>query len=127
MLWTIAIIFGLVWMIGLITTYTLGGYIHFLLAVSFVLFLVGAFNAGRKVERRAWAGRAVAPGPNKQKETVSSADPKKRSPTVLKAEHRDNAAESARSQAGRSNPVQKTVPSSNEKLWENPTGAKPKP
>jgi ABC-type uncharacterized transport system auxiliary subunit len=35
--------------------------------------------------------------------------------------------ESPRGQARRTVPVQKTVPSSNEKLWEKPTGARPKP
>lgn len=48
MLWAIAIIFGLLWVIGLISAYTLGGYIHFLLAVSFLLFVVGAYSAGKR-------------------------------------------------------------------------------
>jgi hypothetical protein len=40
MLWTIAIIILLLWAIGLITSYTLGGFIHVLVVVAVVLLLV---------------------------------------------------------------------------------------
>jgi predicted membrane-bound spermidine synthase len=40
MLWTIAIIFVLLWVLGLVTSYTLGGFIHLLVAAAVVLLLV---------------------------------------------------------------------------------------
>jgi predicted membrane-bound spermidine synthase len=40
MLWTIAIIFLLLWVLGLVTSVTLGGFIHMLVAVAVVLLLV---------------------------------------------------------------------------------------
>jgi len=40
MLWTIAIIFILLWALGLGTSYTLGGLIHVLVGVAVVLLLV---------------------------------------------------------------------------------------
>ncbi len=40
MLWTIAVIFILLWLLGLITSYTMGGFIHALLIVAVVMVLV---------------------------------------------------------------------------------------
>jgi Family of unknown function (DUF5670) len=40
MLWTIAIIFVLLWALGLVSSYTLGGYIHILIVVAVVMLLV---------------------------------------------------------------------------------------
>jgi len=40
MLWTIAILFVLLWALGLISSYTFGGFIHLLIALAVVLFLV---------------------------------------------------------------------------------------
>ncbi len=40
MLWTIAIIFVLLWALGLISSYTFGGFIHVLVALAAVLLLV---------------------------------------------------------------------------------------
>ena len=49
MLWTIAIIFLLLWAIGLITSTTLGGFIHVLVVVAVVLLLVRIIKGpGRK-------------------------------------------------------------------------------
>jgi hypothetical protein len=39
MLWTIAIIFALLWVLGLANSVTLGGYIHLLAGVAIVLLL----------------------------------------------------------------------------------------
>ena len=50
MLWTIAIIFVLLWALGLITSYTMGGFIHVLIVLAGVLLLVriikGASRSG---------------------------------------------------------------------------------
>jgi len=40
MLTTIAVILLVLWILGLVTSYTLGGFIHILLVVAVVLFLI---------------------------------------------------------------------------------------
>ena len=40
MLYTIAIILVILWLIGLVTSYTLGGFIHILLAVAIIMVLI---------------------------------------------------------------------------------------
>lgn len=40
MLFTIAIILLVLWLLGLITTYTLGGWIHILLVLAIIAFVV---------------------------------------------------------------------------------------
>lgn len=48
MLQTIAIILLVLWLLGLITSTTLGGFIHVLLVIAIVLFLFRVLgNAGR--------------------------------------------------------------------------------
>jgi hypothetical protein len=57
MLWTLAIIFVLLWALGLISSYTLGGYVHLLVVVAVVLFLTriiqGRMTRGRGARRGA--------------------------------------------------------------------------
>ncbi|WP_338053192.1 lmo0937 family membrane protein [Aquipseudomonas campi] len=48
MLMTIAIILLILWALGLVSSYTLGGLIHILLVVAVVVFLV-QFLQGRRV------------------------------------------------------------------------------
>jgi hypothetical protein len=48
MLWTIAVILLVLWVLGLVSSYTLGGFIHVLLVVALVVFLVGIIQ-GRRV------------------------------------------------------------------------------
>lgn len=40
MLYTIALILIIAWLLGFISSYTMGGFIHLLLVVAIVLFLV---------------------------------------------------------------------------------------
>jgi len=40
MLWTIAVVFLILWLLGLVTSYTMGGFIHALLVVAVVMVLV---------------------------------------------------------------------------------------
>ncbi|MBX4181634.1 lmo0937 family membrane protein [Candidatus Parcubacteria bacterium] len=40
MLTTIAIILLILWLLGFVTSYTLGGFIHVLLVVAIVMFLI---------------------------------------------------------------------------------------
>ena len=40
MLYTIAIILIILWLLGLVTSYTIGGFIHILLVVAIIMILV---------------------------------------------------------------------------------------
>lgn len=40
MLWTLAVILLVLWLLGLVSSYTLGGFIHILLVVAVVMVLV---------------------------------------------------------------------------------------
>jgi hypothetical protein len=48
MLWTIAVILLLLWALGLVTSYTMGGFIHALLVIAIVVVLIQIIQ-GRKV------------------------------------------------------------------------------
>ena len=48
MLWTIAVIMLVLWLLGLVTSYTMGGFIHILLVIAVVMILVN-FIRGRTV------------------------------------------------------------------------------
>jgi hypothetical protein len=48
MLATIAIVLLVLWALGLVTSYTMGGFIHILLVVAVVMILV-RFIQGRKI------------------------------------------------------------------------------
>ena len=47
MLWTIAGILVILWLLGLITSYTLGGFIHILLVVALVVIVVNLLQGRR--------------------------------------------------------------------------------
>jgi hypothetical protein len=47
MLWTIAVVMLVLWALGLITSYTLGGFVHFLLVAAVVVVLVQIIQRGR--------------------------------------------------------------------------------
>jgi len=48
MLYTIAVILIVLWLLGVVTSYTLGGFIHILLVLAVVVILVRLIQ-GRKV------------------------------------------------------------------------------
>jgi multisubunit Na+/H+ antiporter MnhE subunit len=48
MLWSIAIILVLLWALGLVTSYTLGGFIHVLIVAAVVLLLVRIISGHRR-------------------------------------------------------------------------------
>lgn len=48
MLYTIAVALLVLWVLGLVSSYTLGGFIHILLVVAIVMILVN-LTQGRKV------------------------------------------------------------------------------
>ena len=47
MLYTIAVVLIILWLLGLVTSYTMGGVIHVLLVIALVMVLVN-FISGRK-------------------------------------------------------------------------------
>jgi hypothetical protein len=48
MLWTLAVILLVLWLLGLVTSYTLGGLIHILLVVALVVLVIGIIQ-GRRI------------------------------------------------------------------------------
>ena len=48
MLWTIFVILLVLWLLGLVTSYTVGGFIHILLVLA-VIVLVNRLVQGRRV------------------------------------------------------------------------------
>jgi Family of unknown function (DUF5670) len=47
MLYTIAVVLLILWLLGLVSSYTLGGFIHVLLVIAIVVILLG-FISGRR-------------------------------------------------------------------------------
>ena len=47
MLWTIAVVLLVLWALGMVTSYTMSGFIHILLVVAVVMVLVNLIS-GRK-------------------------------------------------------------------------------
>jgi Family of unknown function (DUF5670) len=48
MLYTIAVVLLILWLLGLVSGYTIGSFIHVLVVIALVLFLVGLVS-GRRV------------------------------------------------------------------------------
>lgn len=40
MLWTIAVVLIILWLLGLVSSYTMGGFIHILLVIAIVVVLI---------------------------------------------------------------------------------------
>ena len=47
MLYTIAVVLLILWILGLVTSYTIGGFIHVLLIVAIVMILVNLITGRR--------------------------------------------------------------------------------
>ncbi len=48
MLWTIAVILIVLWILGLITAHTMGGFVHVLLIIAVVAILVNIISGRRR-------------------------------------------------------------------------------
>jgi hypothetical protein len=48
MLWTVAVVLIILWLLGFVSSYTMGGFIHILLVVAIIVVLVRVIQ-GRKV------------------------------------------------------------------------------
>jgi len=49
MLYTLAVVLLILWVLGLVTSYTLGGFIHILLVVAVVMVLLNIISGRRAV------------------------------------------------------------------------------
>ena len=48
MLWTILVILLIMWALGLVTSYTMGGFIHILLVIALVMLVINLVQ-GRRI------------------------------------------------------------------------------
>ena len=48
LLWTIAVILLIMWLLGLVTSYTLGGFIHILLVLAIIVAVIRVIQ-GRRI------------------------------------------------------------------------------
>jgi len=49
MLWTIFVILLVLWLLGLVTSYTMGGFIHVLLVLAIVVVLIRVIQGRRPI------------------------------------------------------------------------------
>jgi len=47
MLWTIAVVLLVLWALGLVSSYTMGGFIHILLVIAIVVVLINIIQGRR--------------------------------------------------------------------------------
>jgi len=47
MLWTIFVILLVLWLLGLVSSYTLGGFIHILLVIALVILVINLLSGRR--------------------------------------------------------------------------------
>ena len=48
MLWTIFVVLGVLWLLGMVSSYTMGGFIHILLVIAIVTVLLRLIG-GRRI------------------------------------------------------------------------------
>jgi uncharacterized membrane protein YtjA (UPF0391 family) len=49
MLWTIFVVLFVLWLLGVVTSYTLGGFIHVLLVLALVIFVINLVQGRRRI------------------------------------------------------------------------------
>jgi hypothetical protein len=49
MLYILAVILLVAWLLGIVGTYTIGGFVHVLLVIAVVLFIVGLLSGRRTI------------------------------------------------------------------------------
>ena len=49
MLYTIAVVLLILWLLGLVSSYTIGGFIHILLVIAIVMILINFISGRRRV------------------------------------------------------------------------------
>ena len=48
MLYTIEVVLLVLWLLGLVTSYTMGGFIHVLLALAIIMVLINLFSGNKR-------------------------------------------------------------------------------
>jgi Family of unknown function (DUF5670) len=49
MLWTIVVILGVLWLLGMVSSYTMGGLVHILLILAIIIVLLNLIQGRRSV------------------------------------------------------------------------------
>ena len=49
MLWTIAVVLALLWLLGMVSSYTMGGFVHLLLVLAIATVLIRVIQGRRAV------------------------------------------------------------------------------
>jgi hypothetical protein len=49
MLWTIAVILGVLWLLGMVSSYTFGGFLHLLLLLAIAVVLINVIQGRRPI------------------------------------------------------------------------------
>jgi hypothetical protein len=49
LLWTLAVILVILWLLGMVTSYTLGGFVHILLVIAIVVVLIRVIQGRRPI------------------------------------------------------------------------------
>jgi hypothetical protein len=49
MLWTIAVVLLILWVLGLVSSYTMGGFIHILLVIAVIVVLLNIIEGRRTI------------------------------------------------------------------------------
>jgi len=49
MLWTIAVILVVMWLLGMVSSYTLGGFLHLLLVLAIIAVLINVIGGRRPI------------------------------------------------------------------------------
>jgi hypothetical protein len=49
MLYTLALVMIVLWLLGLVTSYTMGGFIHILLVIAVVMVLVNLVSGSKRI------------------------------------------------------------------------------
>ena len=49
MLWTLFVILLILWLVGVVSSYTMGGFIHLLLVIALVVLLINLISCRRTV------------------------------------------------------------------------------
>jgi hypothetical protein len=49
MLWTILVVLSVLWLLGVVTSYTLGGFIHILLLLALAVFVLNLIQGRRRM------------------------------------------------------------------------------
>jgi hypothetical protein len=47
MLWTIAVVLAVLWLLGLVSSYTMGGFIHILLVLAIIVVMINVIQGRR--------------------------------------------------------------------------------